>query len=205
MALLITLEGPDGCGKSTQIGFLKEYFEGQGKKVLLAREPGGTSISEKIREILLDNDNSEMDYRAELFLYAAARAQLVGEVIKPALEAGTVVIMDRFVDSSAVYQGMARGLGVDTVYKVNEIGLDSVKIDLTILLDLPAEEGLKRKKSQHEMDRMEKESLDFHKKVAEGYRELAARNPERIYKVDATKSVEEIRELILDRVKELMK
>jgi dTMP kinase len=200
MGLLISLEGPDGCGKSTQIAFIKEYYESKGKEVLVAREPGGTVISEKIRDILLDASNANMDYRCEMFLYAAARAQLVGEVIKPALNAGKVVIMDRFVDSSAVYQGIARGLGVDTVYEVNDIGLDGVLIDLTIHLDLPAEVGLSRKKSQHELDRMEQEGLDFHEKVAKGYRDLAAMHPERIVTIDATKSPEEIRDIIMEHL-----
>ncbi len=203
MGFLISLEGPDGCGKSTQIGYMKDYFADEGYEVVVAREPGGTKISEKIRDILLDTDNMDMDYRAEMFLYAAARAQLVHEVIRPALEADKVVIMDRFVDSSAVYQGIARGLGVDTVYKVNEIGLNGVKIDLTIHLDLPADVGLARKKSQHEMDRMELNGDDFHSKVAEGYRELAAKFPERIVTIDATKSVEEVREEILNVIKRL--
>ncbi len=201
MGFLISLEGPDGCGKSTQIGYMKDYFANEGYEVVVAREPGGTKISEKIRDILLDTDNMNMDYRAEMFLYAAARAQLVHEVIKPALDAGKVVIMDRFVDSSAVYQGIARGLGVDTVYEINDIGLNGVTIDLTIHLDLPADVGLSRKKSQHEMDRMELNGDDFHSKVAEGYRELAAKFPERIVTIDATRSVEEVRDDILEAIK----
>ena len=197
MGYLISLEGPDGCGKSTQIGFIKEFFEDKGYEVVVAREPGGTKISEKIRDILLDTDNMDMDYRAEMFLYAAARAQLIHEVIRPALKADKIVIMDRFVDSSAVYQGIGRNLGVDMVYEVNDIALDGVEIDLTIHLDLPAEVGLSRKKSQHEMDRMEMNGDDFHVKVAKGYRELAARYPDRIFTVNANQSVEEVRDDIL--------
>ena len=204
MGFLISLEGPDGCGKSTQIGYMKDFFANEGYEVVVAREPGGTKISEKIRDILLDTDNIDMDYRAEMFLYAAARAQLVHEVIKPALDAGKVVIMDRFVDSSAVYQGIARGLGVDTVYQINDIGLNGVAIYLTIHLDLPADVGLSRKKSQHEMDRMELNGDDFHSKVAEGYRELAAKFPERIVTIDATKSVEEVRDDILEAIKRML-
>lgn len=204
MGFLISLEGPDGCGKSTQIGYMKDFFANEGYEVVVAREPGGTKISEKIRDILLDTDNIDMDYRAEMFLYAAARAQLVHEVIKPALDAGKVVIMDRFVDSSAVYQGIARGLGVDTVYQINDIGLNGVTIDLTIHLDFPADVGLSRKKSQHEMDRMELNGDDFHSKVAEGYRELAAKFPERIVTIDATKSVEEVRDDILEAIKRML-
>ena len=132
MGFLISLEGPDGCGKSTQIGYMKDFFANEGYEVVVAREPGGTKISEKIRDILLDTDNMDMDYRAEMFLYAAARAQLVHEVIKPALDAGKVVIMDRFVDSSAVYQGIARGLGVDTVYEIKAFTPISLAMSLAI-------------------------------------------------------------------------
>ncbi len=198
--LLITLEGPDGCGKSTQIAFLKEYFEKQGYSVVETRDPGGTAISEQIRSVILDTGNSAMQDMAELLLYAAARAQLVGEVIKPAIDAGKVVICDRFVDSSAVYQGIARDLGIDTVYNVNLYALQGIMPDITIFLDMPAAEGIKRKKEQHELDRMELESVEFHEKVAEGYRRLAREYEERIFRVDAMLSVEEIREIIRKKV-----
>ncbi len=198
--LLITLEGPDGCGKSTQIAFLKEYFEKQGYSVVETREPGGTAISEQIRSVILDTENSAMQDMAELLLYAAARAQLVGEVIKPAIDAGKVVICDRFVDSSAVYQGIARDLGVDTVYDVNSYALQGIMPDVTIFLDMPAAEGIKRKKGQHELDRMELESVEFHEKVVEGYRQLAREYEERIFRVDAMLSIEEIREIIRKKV-----
>ena len=198
--IFITMEGPDGAGKSTQIDLLKKYLEDKGYNILLTRDPGGNDISEAIRGIILNKDFAEMGYMTELLLYASARAQLVKENIKPALEAGTAVIADRFVDSSAVYQGIGRGLGIDTVYKVNEFALQGIMPDMTILMDLDAEVGLARKKNQAELDRMERESVDFHKKVVAGYRDLADRYPERILKVDAALQVQEIHDIIVANI-----
>lgn len=198
--IFITMEGPDGAGKSTQIDLLKKYLEDKGYNILLTRDPGGNDISEAIRGIILNKDFTEMGYMTELLLYASARAQLVKENIKPALEVGTAVIADRFVDSSAVYQGIGRGLGIDTVYKVNEFALQGIMPDMTILMDLDAEVGLARKKNQAELDRMERESVDFHKKVVAGYRDLADRYPERILKVDAALQVQEIHDIIVANI-----
>ena len=198
--IFITMEGPDGAGKSTQIDLLKKYLEAKRYNILLTRDPGGNDISEAIRGIILNKDFTEMGYMTELLLYASARAQLVKENIKPALEAGTAVIADRFVDSSAVYQGIGRGLGIDTVYKVNEFALQGIMPDMTILMDLDAEVGLARKKNQAELDRMERESVDFHKKVVAGYRDLADRYPERILKVDAALQVQEIHDIIVANI-----
>ena len=198
--IFITMEGPDGAGKSTQIDLLKKYLEDKGYNILLTRDPGGNDISEAIRGIILNKDFTEMGYMTELLLYASARAQLVKENIKPALEAGTAVIADRFVDSSAVYQGIGRGLGIDTVYKVNEFALQGIMPDMTILMDLDAEVGLARKKNHAELDRMERESVDFHKKVVAGYRDLADRYPERILKVDAALQVQEIHDIIVANI-----
>ena len=194
------MEGPDGSGKSTQIELLKKYFEDKGIKCVITREPGGTRISEAVRGIILNKDYTEMDYMTELLLYASARAQLVSEVILPALEEGKCVISDRFVDSSAVYQGIARGLGVETVYEINKYATRNRFPDKTFLLDLPAEVGIARKKDQKDLDRMELEKLSFHEKVAQGYREMADRDSERIVRIDATKSVEEIHEIIISEV-----
>ena len=202
--ILISVEGPDGAGKTTQIGLLRDYLAKKGYDSIVTREPGGTKISEKIRSLILDKENIEMGRETEMLLYAAARAQLVHEVIKPALEEGKAVICDRYVDSSAVYQGIARGLGIDTVYTVNGYAIQGIVPDLTIHLDLEAEEGIKRKKNQAELDRMELETIDFHKKVAEGYRELARRAPERIKTIDATLSVEEIQKQMIAFVEKLI-
>lgn len=202
--IFISMEGPDGSGKSTQIELLKKYLETVGYDIVITREPGGTKISEAIREIILNREYVNMSYMTEALLYAGARAQLVAEVIKPALEAGKAVISDRFVDSSAVYQGMARGLGTDRIYSLNEFALQGIMPDLTIHLDLPARVGIGRKKDQKELDRMEMEALDFHERVAEGYRTLAKNAPDRIYTIDATLDIETIHEEIVSKIKEIM-
>lgn len=198
--IFITMEGPDGSGKTTQIDLLKKYLEHKGYDIVIAREPGGTVIGEAIREIILNPEYEEMGHMTELLLYASARAQLVNQVIKPALAEGKAVICDRFVESSAVYQGIGRGLGVDTVYEVNNYALGDVKPRLTIFMDLDAEEGIKRKKQQAELDRMEKEDLSFHKRVVDGYRQLAKLYPERIVPVDATLPIETIHSIIVEEV-----
>ena len=198
--LLITMEGPDGAGKSTQIALLKDYLEGKGYRVLVTRDPGGNPVSEAIREVILNREYTRMSDMTELLLYAAARAQLVAEVIKPALEQGMIVICDRFVDSSAVYQGIARGLGVDMVYGVNAYALQGISPILTIHMDLEAKEGIRRKKNQAKLDRMEASGLEFHEKVAEGYRTLAAKNTERIVTIDAALPIEEIHGKIVEAV-----
>ena len=203
--LFISMEGPDGSGKSTQIELLKQYFEETGKEVIITREPGGNRISEAIREIILNKDFTEMSPTTEMLLYASARAQLISEVIAPAIDSGKMVISDRFVDSSLVYQGLARGLGVENVYEVNKHAIGDYMPDITFMFDLPAEVGLSRKKDQKELDRMELEGLEFHKKVAEGYREMAQRFPERITVVDATLPVQDICGIVVEHVKGLMK
>lgn len=202
--LFITMEGPDGSGKSTQIALLKEYLEEEGYEVLITREPGGTVISEAIREIILNKEYTEMSSVTEMLLYASARAQLIAELVGPAINNGKAVISDRFVDSSLVYQGMARGLGVDTVYEVNKLAIGKYMPDVTFLLDLPAEVGISRKKDQKELDRMELESLDFHRKVAEGYRQMAEKFPERIKTIDATLPIDEICGMIKEYISVLM-
>lgn len=202
--IFISMEGPDGSGKSTQLELLKKYLSDKGYEIIITREPGGTKISEAIREIILNKEYTEMSYMTEALLYASARAQLVSEVIEPALLAGKAVISDRFVDSSAVYQGMARGLGVENVYKINEFAIQGVMPDLTIHLDLPAKAGISRKKDQKELDRMELETLDFHEKVAEGYRRLAELSPDRIYTIDATQSIETIHRQIVDKIEDIL-
>lgn len=202
--IFITIEGGDGSGKSTQIDLLMSYFDEHGFKVLLTREPGGTPISEKIRAVILDSNNMEMDNMTEVLLYAAARAQHVAEFIKPSIEQGKVVICDRFVDSSVVYQGYARGVGIDAVEDINSYATLGLIPDLTILLDLPPDLGLFRKKNQQALDRLELESDAFHLKVNEGYRLLAKRHQNRILTVDATKSIEDIHQIILEAIKALL-
>ncbi len=198
--IFITMEGPDGAGKSTQIGMLREFLAQKGYEVLLTRDPGGNVVSEAIREVILNKTFTNMGYMTELLLYASARAQLVEENIKPALESGKAVIADRFVDSSAVYQGIGRGLGIDTVLKVNEFALQGIMPDLTFLLDLDAEAGIARKKNQTELDRMENETMEFHRSVVAGYRKLAELAPDRIIKIDAALPKETIHDIIVSYV-----
>ena len=198
----ITFEGGDGSGKSTQISILKESLIEKGYDVILTREPGGTDISEKIRELILDPENGEMEDITEAYLYAAARAQLVRQLIKPALEEGKVVICDRFVDSSIAYQGFGRGLG-DAVGIINTYAVDDCMPDLTILLKLDPERGSSRIAGR-EHDRIEQASDDFHRKVYEGYLKLEEKYPDRILGVDASGTIQEIADEISRRVDEIM-
>ncbi|MBQ3465596.1 MAG: dTMP kinase [Firmicutes bacterium] len=198
----ITFEGGDGSGKSTQISILKESLIEKGYDVILTREPGGTDISEKIRELILDPENGEMEDITEAYLYAAARAQLVRQLIKPALEEGKVVICDRFVDSSIAYQGFGRGLG-DAVGVINTYAVDDCMPDLTILLKLDPERGSSRIAGR-EHDRIEQASDDFHRKVYEGYLKLEEKYPDRILGVDASGTIQEIADEISRRVDEIM-
>ena len=198
----ITFEGGDGSGKSTQISILKESLIEKGYDVILTREPGGTDISEKIRQLILDPENGEMEDITEAYLYAAARAQLVRQLIKPALEEGKVVICDRFVDSSIAYQGFGRGLG-DAVGVINTYAVDDCMPDLTILLKLDPERGSSRIAGR-EHDRIEQASDDFHRKVYEGYLKLEEKYPDRILGVDASGTIQEIADEISRRVDEIM-
>lgn len=201
--MLITFEGPDGSGKSTQIAMLKEYLLSRGYEVIFTREPGGTQIGEKIREIVLDNNNSEMAPMCEALLYASSRAQLVHEIIKPAIEKGKVVIADRFVESSIVYQGIGRNLGVDRIRIINNAATDGLKPNVTFLLTIPYEEGLRRKVNQKSLDRLENSGSDFHKRVYEGYMQLTG-SAEYIKTVDANRTVEEIHKDIASTIEGLI-
>ena len=198
--IFITFEGCDGSGKSTQISLLEKKLRDQGIEVLFTREPGGTPISEKIREILLDIDNSEMNSTTEMLLYAASRAQLTGEVILPAIKSGKTVICDRYVDSSIVYQGDARGLG-DAVEDVNKHAVMGVSPDLTILLSIDPKKSIKRATSASGADRIEAEGESYQQAVYDAYKKLAVRFPERIAEFDATGTIEEIHNMIWQVVK----
>ena len=198
----ISFEGGDGSGKSTQIQILRDFLEERGYDVILTREPGGTPISEKIRSIILDKENSEMDDMTEALLYAAARAQLVSQVIRPALEAGKVVICDRFVDSSIAYQAYARGLG-DSVKTINGFAVGDRMPDLTILLKVNPQVGSSRI-GDRERDRIELASRVFHKKVYEGYLQLEKLYPDRIVGIDAADTIENIAGIISERIAGLL-
>ena len=188
--VFISMEGPDGSGKSTQIRLLCEYLKELGHDVVLTREPGGTFVGEKIREIILDKEHHEMADRTESLLFAAARAQHVDQVIKPALEAGRIVVCDRFIDSSIVYQGYGRGLG-DSVRVINEYAIDGCLPDRTLLFLIDPKTGIGRiaKKDQ---DRLELMDISFHEKVYQGYLELMKRYPDRIIAIDGKGSIDEI-------------
>ena len=202
--LFIVMEGPDGSGKTTQINLLKEYLEEAGYECLITREPGGTVIGEEIRQLILNPEHKEMSPVTEMLLYAASRAQLVHEVIGPALEEGKIVISDRFVDSSIVYQGIARKLGISTVSAVNAPGIGIYRPDGIFFIDLSEAEGLRRKKEQKNLDRMEQEGIDFHHMVSEGYRKVLSGRPE-VMKIDGGRSIDTIQKKIRNHVVELLK
>lgn len=199
--IFITLEGPDGAGKSTQIENIKSYFENAGREVVVSREPGGTPISEKLRNIVLDNGNAEMDDITEMFVYAAARAQHVSEKIRPALDKGSVVVCDRFVDSSIAYQGYGRNLG-DQVGEVNRYATCGLEPDVTFFMDLDPEIGRSRI-GKDVRDRLEQQKLDFHYRVYEGYKAICEKYPERVVRIDATRTIDEIKEDIYSKLEDL--
>ena len=199
--LFISVEGPDGSGKSTQIDLLKKYIEDRGRTVVFTREPGGTPIGEKIRTIILDPENTEMDYLTEAMLYAASRAQHVHEVIRPALKRGDVVICDRFVDSSIAYQGFGRELG-QVVAIINSFAISECVPDVTLLFKLDPTVGISRIK--REQDRLEMEDLEFHKRVYEGYLEVEKANPERVVGIDAGRDIDEIHKEIIEKIGKLL-
>ncbi len=205
--MFITFEGPEGAGKTTVLSKLSDALLEQGFKVLQTREPGGISISEQIREVLLNKDNVLMDERTEALLYAAARRQHLVEKVLPALEKGYMVLCDRFIDSSLAYQGYARGLGVESVYEINRFAIGETMPNLTLYFDIDPKEGLARIQSNQnrEVNRLDMEKLSFHEKVREGYLMLVDRFPERIKVVDASASIDMVLEkslnVILDYAK----
>lgn len=196
----ISLEGGEGGGKSTQIIRLREKLEGLGKKVVITREPGGTAISEKIREILLDKANLGMAYSTEVLLFQAARAQVYRELIIPALEMGKWVIADRTGDSSVVYQGIVRDFGVPIIKDLNNLSTKGTVPQLTLLLDVPVEIGLARRQGTDKNDRLDLEGKTFHEKVRQGFLRIAGEEPERFVMIDASRSIDEVAELIWNAV-----
>ena len=196
--IFISFEGSEGCGKSTQIRRLADALRQKNREVLILREPGGTPIGEVIRHLLKHDENAVgMTPEAELLLFAASRAQLVREVIRPALERGAVVLCDRFLDSTTVYQGVARALNESDVATINAFAVGGTLPDLTLLLDLDAAEGRRRAAARQEApDRMEQENEEFYEAVREGYRKLAMLHPERIVLLDASLDEEGVAALI---------
>ena len=200
--MFITLEGPEGSGKTTAVEAAVAALEAKGYQIVRTREPGGTPIAEQIRNVILDKANTNMDPRTEALLYAASRRQHLVEKVWPALKEGKIVICDRYLDSSLAYQGGARGLGVDNILNVNLFATENTWPDLTLLFDITPEEGLKRisANANREVNRLDLEKLEFHHKVRDTFLELAKRYPERFVIIDASKSREEVACATLDAI-----
>jgi len=199
--LFVTFEGVEGAGKTTQIALLRAHLEEHGHTVLTTREPGGSDVGEAIRDILLNHKGAPVP-RAEMLLFLASRAHITDTVIRPALDRGTVVICDRFIDSTAAYQGHARGLDLDAIYRLNEFATGGLLPEITFLLDLDPAHGLGRQKDRN---RMEAEPLAFHTRVREGFLTEAARSPERFHVIDASCTVGEIQQNILAAISPLVR
>ncbi|MFP4686729.1 MAG: dTMP kinase [bacterium] len=212
MSLFITFEGPEGSGKTTQAKLLTDYLTGEGYTVNQTREPGGTSIGELIRDILLDPGHKNMNPRTELFLYLATRAQHIAERIRPALKRGEIVICDRFSDASVVYQGMARKLGVEQIKELNEYATENLLPDITFIMDVPVKEGLSEARNSSSPkwnttsgDRIEQEGDDFHRIIRSGYRKLAQEEPERCKLLSRRDTIEETQQIIQQTVREWLR
>lgn len=201
----ISIEGPDGAGKTSVVQALVTKLQADGvKDIVTTREPGGIKIAEQIRRVILDVDNTEMDARTEALLFAASRRQHLVEKILPALEAGKLVICDRFVDSSLAYQGVARNIPTDLIWKINQFAIEDHLPELTILIDVPAEVGLKRiyqAKGQRQFDRLDREDVSFHNLVREAFLSFE-KESERIVRVDGTQSVDDVTEAIYHILKD---
>lgn len=198
---IISIEGGDGSGKSIMIEKIKAYFEEKDIDYIVTREPGGVKISERIRDIILDKENTEMDSKTEALLFAAARRQHLIEKVIPEMKKGKIIVFDRYVDSSIVYQGYVREIGMDEVYQLNLFATEGFLPGLTLVLDVDPKIGLKRiSDNQREEDRLDLEGLFFHEKVREGYLLLAKKNLDRITLVDANRTIDEVFEDIKDRI-----
>lgn len=200
MKLFVTLEGPEGSGKTTVAQVVYDYFINQGVEAVLTREPGGIPISEKIRDLILDPNNTTMDDKTEALLYAASRRQHLVEKVLPALDLGKLVICDRFIDSSLAYQGFARGLGIDEVMEINQFAIDKHMPDVTFYLDVPFDVGMERIGVRGYKDRLELAGDDFHYKVYQGYQEVLKRYPERIVRIDAQQQPDVVAQHIIKEI-----
>lgn len=205
--LFITFEGADGSGKGTIIKYVKKYLVRKNLDFVLTREPGGIQISEDIREVILNKEHTAMDMRTEALLYAAARRQHLIEKVRPSIDAGKIVICDRFVDSSLAYQGYARGIGIDEVLKINQFAIEGMMPDLTIYLDVNPEVGLSRihNSKVRQKDRLDLESLAFHERVHEGYEEILKRYPKRIKRIDAEQSIRTVADTAIQTIDAYLK
>ena len=200
----LSIEGIDGSGKTTTINRLAEAIEADGYDLLILREPGGTAVGERVRSILLDEAHAGMDGLCELFLFAAARAELTAKVIRPKLDAGSVVICDRFIDSTVAYQGYGRGVDREQIQRINEVATGGLKPDRTFLLDLDPAVASKRLagRTDQAQDRLDQEDMNFRRSVREGYLALADSEPERIVRIDANRSTDEVVSEILKVLRE---
>lgn len=198
----ITFEGVEGAGKTTVLHSIVDKLKALGYDVVATREPGGIEIAEQIRNIILDRENIKMEERTEALLYAAARRQHLVEKVLPALEAGKIVLCDRFIDSSLAYQGHARGLGIEEVYDINKFAIQDLMPNITLLFDIDPQKGLERiaANDEREKNRLDLEKLDFHKKVYEGYQILTEQYPKRIQKVNADQSIELVERSAYDKI-----
>lgn len=203
--IFITFEGPEGAGKTTILQKLGKELQLEGLDIVMTREPGGIRIAEQIREVILNKNNTEMDSRTEALLYAAARRQHLVERVLPALEKGSIVLCDRFIDSSLAYQGYARGIGMDEVFLINQFAIEDVMPDATIYFDVPVEIGLQRiqENKGREVNRLDLEELDFHKRVHEGFTLLKEKFPERFHEIDASKEINEVYRAVKEKVMEI--
>ena len=204
--VFITFEGGEGSGKTTIANMVKDTLTKEGYQVVLTREPGGVDIAEKIRDIIVDVHHTQMDKKTEALLYAASRRQHLVEKVIPAVENDCIVICDRFVDSSLVYQGIARGIGVDEVYEMNLFATDHMLPKRTIFFDVTPEIGLKRVHSddKREINRLDLEKIEFHQKVYEGYLFLCDKYSDRIVKVDASLSLEDVYQQVMNQIREIL-
>lgn len=204
--IFITFEGGEGSGKTTIANKVKEVLEHEGYNVTLTREPGGVEIAERIRDIIHDVKYTNMDKKTEALLYAASRRQHLIEKVLPALERGDIVICDRFVDSSMVYQGIARGIGIDEVYNMNLFATENILPKRTIFFDIQPELGLERvySNSEREINRLDLENIDFHRKVYNGYITICNKFPERIVRIDASKDIDNVLQQVLNKIRELL-
>jgi len=196
--MFITVEGPDGSGKTTQLKLLEQALSAQGYEVVTTREPGGTKVGNSIRESLLSPEHDEMTARVEMMLYAASRAQNVEQVIRPALSRGAIVVCDRFIDASVAYQGFGLGYDLEHVLSLNEWATGGLTPDLTFLFDLTPSEASNRMRERGQLDRIESRDEAFHQRVYDGFQTLLAQHPDRMVRIDANETIESIQDEVLD-------